>query len=148
MRCIHASLLAIVLCACIDKEGAQKAVEAITDAASPPDTMPVMLNSPPPFRYPATLYASKVQGNVVLWIYIDSLGAVWPESTRVAKSSGYVALDSAALAGSRELRFRPAKKHGAPIGVSINLPVFFRRPKGQPLPGDTVLRPRSGAKKG
>jgi TonB family protein len=132
-------LITFTTLACIDKEGAQKAVEAIAEVGAPPDTMPVMLNPQLPFRYPPRLYASKVQGNVTLWIHIDSTGTVWPESTRVAKSSGYVALDSAAMAGARELRFRPAKRKGQPVGVSLNLPVFFRHPNGRPLPGDTVL---------
>ena len=39
-------------------------------------------------------------------------GAVWPESPMVATSSGYPALDSAAVTGSRRLKFRPARLRG------------------------------------
>ena len=49
-----------------------------------PDSLPVMRNVELPFHYPPALYAQKVQGNVTLRLYIDSLGVVRPESTMVA----------------------------------------------------------------
>jgi TonB family protein len=108
---------------------------------SRPDELPVMLNAEPPFRYPVSLYARRIQGNVTLRIFIDRDGRVRPESTRVAESSGYSSLDSAAVTGSQDLRFAPAKKqNGDPMAVSILFPVFFRHPQANPLPGDTVLR--------
>jgi protein TonB len=105
-----------------------------------PDELPVMLNREPPFRYPAPLYAQRVQGNVTLRIFIDRAGRVRPESTRVEESSGYTSLDSSAVTGSQDLRFVPAKLNGEPIAVSILFPVFFRHPEATPLPGDTVLK--------
>ena len=105
-----------------------------------PDELPVMLNKEPPFRYPAALYAQKVQGNVTLRIFIDRDGRVRPESTRVEESSGYPSLDSSAVTGSQELRFVPAKQNGEPMAVSILFPVYFRHPEAAPLPGDTVLK--------
>jgi protein TonB len=105
-----------------------------------PDELPVMLNEEPPFRYPAPLYAQKVQGNVTLRIFVDRHGRVRPESTRVEESSGYASLDSSAVTGSQDLRFVPAKLNGEPMAVSILFPVFFRHPEATPLPGDTVLR--------
>jgi TonB family protein len=105
-----------------------------------PDTLPLMLNSEPPFRYPASLYAQRIQGNVTLRIFIDRDGRIRPESTRVHESSGYASLDSAAVMGSQELRFAPAKQNGDSVAVSILFPVFFRHPLARPLPGDTVLR--------
>ena len=77
-----------------------------------PDVAPVMLNKELPFRYPPALYAQKVQGNVTLRIFIDSNGAIVPDSTRIAETSGFTALDSAAMKGSRDLRFEPAKTMG------------------------------------
>src|SRR5215510_5495977 len=77
-----------------------------------PDEAPVVVNSVLPFRYPAPLYARKVQGNVTLRLYVDADGRVQPESTRVEESSGFPALDSAAVIGSHELQFVPAKLHG------------------------------------
>ena len=107
-----------------------------------PDVAPVMLNRELPFRYPPALFAQKVQGNVTLRIYIDRSGAIVPESTHVAETSGFNALDSAAVKGSRELKFDPAKTQGQPVPVSILLPVFFRYPGAPPLPGDSVLKGR------
>jgi periplasmic protein TonB len=127
--------------ACLDREQAQKAIEAVQTDGAKPDVMPVMLNRELPFRYPPALYAKKVQGNVTLHIHIDSTGIVWPESTSVVESSGYSGLDSSAVAGSRELRFEPATTKGHPVSVSLKLPVFFRHPKGKPLAGDTILQP-------
>ncbi len=99
-----------------------------------------MLNKELPFRYPPALFAQKVQGNVILRIFINREGAIVPESTHVAETSGFSALDSAAVKGSRELKFTPAKIADSPVAVSILLPVFFRYPGAPPLPGDTVLK--------
>jgi protein TonB len=127
--------------ACLDRDQAAKAIEAVQTDGAKPDVMPVMLNRELPFRYPPALYAKRVQGNVTLHIHIDSTGIVWPESTSVVESSGYPGLDSSAVAGSRELRFEPAKTKGHPVSVSLKLPVFFRHPEGKPLAGDTILQP-------
>ena len=135
----------LVLAGCIDRQMAQRAIEAIQTTGERVEVKPVMLNDQLPFRYPPALFASKVQGNVTIRIYIDSTGKVWPESTMVVHSSGYPALDSAAVTGSRRLRFRPAKLRGKPVGVSALLPVFYRYPGARPLPGDTVL-PGLGAR--
>jgi hypothetical protein len=70
---------------------------------------------------------------------------VVPDSTAVVESSGYSGLDSAAVLGSRDLRFTPARLHGRPMSVSILLPVFFRHPDAKPLPGDTVLKRKQEA---
>lgn len=105
-----------------------------------PDVAPVMLNKELPFRYPPALYAQKVQGNVTLRIFIDSNGAIVPDSTRIAETSGFTALDSAAMKGSRELKFEPAKTMGQPVPVSILLPVYFRHPDAPPLAGDSIIK--------
>lgn len=131
--------LGVVLVACIDKETTAKAVEGLITPPKP-DSMPRMLNAQPPFRYPASLYDRKVQGNVVLRLFIDSTGRVWPESTLVTESSGYPALDSAAILGSDALRFTPPTQEGAPMNVRVAFPVFFRHPEAKALPGDTVLK--------
>jgi TonB family protein len=109
-----------------------------------PDVLPVMLNKDLPFRYPASLYAKKVQANVTLRVFIDKEGQVVSESTHVAESSGIPSLDSAAVRGSSELRFIPAKTRSEPVPVSILFPVYFRHPDAPALPGDTILK-KSGA---
>ena len=105
-----------------------------------PDVAPVMLNKELPFRYPPALYAQKVQGNVTLRIFIDRNGSIVADSTRIAETSGFTALDSAAMKGSRELKFEPAKTEGQPVPVSILLPVFFRHPDAPPLAGDSIIK--------
>ena len=102
-----------------------------------------MVNKELPFRYPAALYARKVQANVMLRLFIDRDGRVFPDSTRVEESSGFTSLDSAAVKGSQELHFIPAKLHGEPMAVSVLFPVYFRHPEAAPLPGDTVLAKRT-----
>lgn len=105
-----------------------------------PDVLPVMLNKELPFRYPPSLYAKKVQANVMLRVYIDKEGQLVSESTHVSESSGFPSLDSAAVKGSTDLRFIPAKTHGEAVPVSILFPVYFRHPEAPALPGDTILK--------
>ncbi|HYU90713.1 MAG TPA: energy transducer TonB [Gemmatimonadales bacterium] len=112
----------------------------------PPDQEPpVALNADSPIQYPPRLYDQKVEGDVMLRLVVDSMGRLLPESSRVAESSGYPALDSAALTGARRLRFAPARRHGLSIATAFLQPVEFRHPqasgavsKGEP---DTT-RPR------
>jgi protein TonB len=126
--------------ACADHETSQKVAQAFQAGASGPDEVPRMLNTELPFRYPAALYARKVQGNVTLRLSIDRDGQVNADSTRIEESSGYAALDSAAVKGSQELHFIPAKLRGEPMPVTILFPVYFRHPDAHALPGDTILK--------
>src|SRR4051794_11810267 len=89
------------------------------DPGPRPDEMPALVNTELPFRYPAALYAQKVQGNVTLRLFIDRDGRVAPESTRVDEPSGNPALDSAAVRESAALRFAPAKLKGEAIPITI-----------------------------
>jgi TonB family protein len=132
-----ALLLMTVMGACKKGEGSGLPFQTV---GRQPDIPPVMLNKELPFRYPPALYAQKVQGNVTLRIYIDSNGAIVPDSTRVSETSGFSALDSAAMKGSRDLKFEPAKTRGQPVAVSILLPVFFRHPDAPPLAGDSIIQ--------
>jgi protein TonB len=131
---------ALLLAAACGKEAPQKVAQAFQAASSAPDEVPKMLNTELPFRYPAALYARKVQGNVTLRLHVDSSGRVRPESTSIVTSSGFSALDSAAVHGAAALRFAPAVRDGRAVGRSIRFPVLFRHPAAPPLPGDTVLR--------
>jgi protein TonB len=109
-----------------------------------PDERPLMVNSELPFHYPGALYARKLQGNVTLRLFVTASGETVPESTRVEESSGQPSFDSAAVAGSRDLRFVPAKLHGEPMGMTILFPVYFRHPEAPPLPGDSAISKKSG----
>lgn len=89
--------------------------------------MPVVINSDSPFQYPADLFDQGVEGEVRLRLFVDSLGRVVPESTRVASSSGTPGFDSVAVHGSVDLRFAPGHRSGQPVGMAFYLPVVFRR---------------------
>jgi TonB family protein len=132
-------LLVMVSAGC-EKRDQPLRVPAPRDPGPRPDEMPALLNSDLPFRYPAALYARKVQGNVTLRLYIDRDGRVLADSTRIDAASGVPSLDSAAVEGSHELRFVPAKLHGEAMPISILFPVYFRHPEARALPGDSVLQ--------
>jgi protein TonB len=138
----YVPILLLVLAGCKKGEGSDLPFQTV---GRQPDVAPVMLNKELPFRYPPALYAQKVQGNVTLRIYIDRTGSIVADSTRIAETSGFTALDSAAMKGSRDLRFEPAKTMGQPVPVSILLPVFFRHPDAPPLAGDSVIKRDSTA---
>lgn len=131
---------ALAISACVTKDDAKKAIDALSDAKSPvPDQLPVMQNTKVPFHYPDALVSTGAKDSVVLRIFIDTLGAVRPESTRLETKSHYPALDTAALAGAKDLVFSPARKQGHAMAVSIKLPVQFNPPP--PLPTIPPTKP-------
>ena len=141
VRLLHvAALLACSACGREERPG--QAHSGLFGGTDRPDEAPVMVNKALPFRYPAPLYTRRVQGNVMLRLFVDTDGRVRPESTKVEESSGYPSLDSAAVVGARELHFIPAKLHGEAMAVSVLFPVYFRHPEAAALPGDTVLTTR------
>jgi periplasmic protein TonB len=132
----------LVSTACVTKDEAKKAIDALSESKSlVPDQLPVMQNTKVPFHYPDALIAQGVRDTVVLMIFIDSLGAVHPESTHVDHPSHYPALDSAALTGARDLVFTPARRQGHPMAVSIKLPVQFNPPAPLPKLPSTPAKP-------
>lgn len=138
-RMVCILLLLLPPAACSDRRAIQKMAQAFQPGAAHPDEAPKVLNTELPFRYPAVLYARRVQGNVTLRLYIDTAGQARADSTRIEESSGYAALDSAAVKGSQDLRFVPAKLHGEPLATTVLFPVYFRHPEAHALPGDTIL---------
>ena len=117
--CLSAALPLLLSC-----KGAEQQRAA---AQTGENDVPVAINGESPFQYPAELYYQGVEGEVRLRLYVDALGRVAPESTRVAASSGTPALDSAALAGAAQLRFAPAHRDGQPVGALFVQPVIFRK---------------------
>ena len=90
---------------------------------------PVAVNAVSPVEYPAALFARGIEGKVILRLHVDSAGRVRPESTKVAESSGYPALDSAALAAVPRFQFAPALRNGSPVAATFLQPVHFRHPQ-------------------
>jgi periplasmic protein TonB len=119
---------AFTLLACGRKDdGTVRLAEHTTAVLPPPaEEPPVAINPVSPVWSPPALLAQGIEGRVLLRLYVDSAGNVIPDSTRIAESSGYPALDSAALVGSPELRFSPALHQGRPIAAPFLQPVQFR----------------------
>ena len=139
-------LAAALLAACTDRPAAPlRRAPAFHLGTKQPDELPKVINADIPFHYPASMYARKVQGNATLHLFVDRDGRPRADSTRVEESSGYPALDSAALRGAPELRFVPAKVRGEATGITVLFPVYFRHPEARALPGDTILTRRPAA---
>ncbi len=88
------------------------------------DPRPISVESP--FRYPIDEWDGDVEGEVVVMVHVTDVGGV--DSVYVLESSGQPALDSAALAGARELEFAPGRRGDERIAMWAKLPVVFARP--------------------
>jgi protein TonB len=103
-------------------------------STDPADQPPVAVNPVSPVEYPTALREKGIEGRVLLRLYADSQGTLVAESTKVAESSGYPALDSAAMAGAAKLRFSPARRNGRPVAGAFLQPVHFRNPRARSTP--------------
>jgi periplasmic protein TonB len=74
-------------------------------------------------RYPPRLRDRRIEGRVVLWVFIDEGGRILRR--RVAESSGHCEFDLAALEVSRIIRFSPAVARGEPTPVWVSMPITF-----------------------
>lgn len=79
-----------------------------------------------PFHYPEDLWDAGVEGETLLRLFVTEQGTV--DSARVETPSGHEAFDSAAVDGSRDLRFEPARRGDDSVGVWVLLPVQFELP--------------------
>jgi protein TonB len=100
-----------------------------------PETPPRQV-SESPFQYPEELWDAQVEGQTTLRLFISDHGSV--DTVRIEKGSGYAAFDSAALAGSRSLRFQPATRGGEAVAAWFLLPVKFEL-----NPADSAAAPPS-----
>ena len=122
-----AVVLAAALVACSRPDG--ETVKLPEHQAQRGDEPPVLVNRVSPVSYPPALLARGIEGKVVLRLFVDTLGRLSPDSTRLAESSGYPAMDSAALAAVAEFRFAPALRNGVPVAAAFLQPVHFRHPQ-------------------
>jgi TonB family protein len=129
-----AAMLTLLLVACEQRsDGTMRLVDrSAPPPLSPAEEPPVAINPVSPVRYPSALLEQGIEGQVLLRLYVDSAGSVIPDSTRIEESSGYPAFDSAAMAGSPDLRFSPALHQGRPIAAPFIQPVQFRGPRRRP----------------
>lgn len=123
------ALLALLALAACNRSGADTVALPDESPARRGDDAPVMVNPESPVEYPAALYARGIEGKVVLRLFVDETGQLKSDSTRVAESSGYPALDSAALAAVSSFRFAPALRNGTAVSATFLQPVHFRHPE-------------------
>ncbi len=91
-------------------------------------TPAVLVSGASTIPYPPALFARHIQGDVLLYVVVDSTGQVVRDSTRVATSSGQAAFDSAALAAAPRLVFTPARRGKTPVMAPIQVPINFHLP--------------------
>jgi protein TonB len=75
-------------------------------------------------EYPTVLRDSGIGGSVNVWFFIDEEGRVI--QTQVNESSGYDALDDAALKVADIMRFSPAMNRENRVQVWVSLPITFQ----------------------
>ena len=89
---------------------------------APPEALDAARNRRP--NYPESSRRRGQEGTVQLELSVDANGRV--VHVRVTESSGFSALDAAAVETLREWRFRPAQRGGMPVAGSITTAVHFR----------------------
>jgi TonB family protein len=94
--------------------------------------MPTLLNEQLPFEYPTDAWRDRIGGETVLRLRISSDGIV--DSITVERSSGHRSLDSAAVAGATELRYKPARQGERAVPVWATLPIRYPMPERSDQP--------------
>ncbi|MGB7211001.1 MAG: energy transducer TonB [Gemmatimonadales bacterium] len=120
------ALLALLITACHRPDATTMQLPPAT--GTPPKAVepPVAVNPTSPVEYPQALYIQGIEGTVVLQLHVDSSGVIDPESTKVAESSGYPALDSAALSAVPRMKFAPGLRNGVPAALTFTQPIIFK----------------------
>lgn len=109
------------------------AVLGLACGADAPVERPVRRSGASPVQFPRELWDLGIEGQTIVAAHVSARGTV--ESAHVYHSSGYAAFDSAAVAGTRALRFVPARQGDRRIDMWVRLPVRFRRPRASASPG-------------
>lgn len=91
-------------------------------------TPPSPIAGQEPIPYPPELFVQRVEGEVMLYVVVDSTGAVVRDSTRIERSSGHQAFDAAALTAAATLRFTPATRGDTAVMAPIQVPIQFTLP--------------------
>ncbi|QDV69667.1 transport protein TonB [Rosistilla carotiformis] len=79
-------------------------------------------NEPP--QYPSQAVRDRLQGTVLLRLFVDSTGRV--EDVEVVESSGHATLDDAAMEAVKRWTGQPARRYGRPVASEEVLPIRFR----------------------
>jgi TonB family protein len=104
---------------------------------TPYDVAPRLTNSSEVVRvlereYPPLLKDSGIGGEVTVWLYVDESGDVAVAQVRddPPGTSGYEALDAAALAVADAMVFTPAENLGRTTAVWVQIPITFTTDRG------------------
>ncbi len=128
MKLIAVAAASLLCLACQDRGGSTVDVGGNQGGVIRRDEPPVPIDPETPVSYPDALYAQRISGTVLLRLFLTETGQVVSESTRVQESSGWPALDSAALAAAPRLRYAPALRNGVPVATLFTQPIHFRHP--------------------
>jgi TonB family protein len=82
-------------------------------------------NSRSPIDYPVELWDRGVEGETQVMVHVSDLGDV--DSALVSVSSGHAEFDSAAVAGTRKLKFTPGRRGEKRVAMWTKMPVRFAR---------------------
>jgi len=75
-------------------------------------------------EYPPMLRDAGIGGSVNVWLFIDEQGQV--QDVRINKSSGFEALDDAALRVGSTMEFTPALNRDERVVVWVSIPITFQ----------------------
>jgi protein TonB len=91
-------------------------------AAAPADVQPLPVEMPRP-TYPLLARRKGWEGLVLLAVEVNELGC--PNTIQVKRSSGYPALDEAAMEAAKRWHFAPARKAGRIVTATVEVPIRF-----------------------
>jgi protein TonB len=103
----------------IENENSENVLSSTSDALYNDEK----LNNKPPF-YPMSARKMSIEGKVLLEVEVNPEG--FPNDIKIAKTSGYKILDSAALDAVSKWKFIPAKKGNINILTRIFIPIEFK----------------------
>ena len=75
-------------------------------------------------RYPDSLKKQGKEGRVIIELVVDADGKVL--SAKVKSSSGYKAMDDAALKAAQKTKFKPANRGGKNVKAKVLYPISFK----------------------
>lgn len=82
----------------------------------------LVLERPP---YPPLLKSAGIEGRVLVQLVVDTAGRPEPGSIEIVKSA-HPGFNQAVLSMFANARFRPARVHGRPVRVHVELPIDFK----------------------
>jgi protein TonB len=114
----HTVLKTLSLCLMLSSFAA---LRATTAEGTDYDVRPTPVKTPPP-EFPSSMKQKGVSGLVALRVDIDETGAV--TGCVVSKSSN-AEFEQPAINAVKNWKFKPAQKAGAPVKISLILPIKF-----------------------